>query len=1006
MCVINIKGKASQPLPGSRRDRGGDDARGDAILAHQPARRKSRHGGFLLFDEEMMATMQFSPGTVVKNRSRLWRVDAQAGDVLFATSIDGGEAQQSKFYIPLENIQPGRLEPPSPNILGHIQSQNLLLRAYRLNLLHGTAPLLSLQRSRVIPKDYQLVPVVMSLEMPRVRMLIADDVGLGKTIEAGLILTELLARQMASRVLVIVPANLREQWREALDYFFHIPARIISSRHRREMERELPAGANPWERYRCLITSVDYAKQPAIKNQILEQQWDVVLFDEAHQVGKPHQSGPDQRVRMDRWELAEALASSDRVRHLLLLTATPHNGYTDSFASLLRMLDVGAVTGPVHAPQIVRAVAERHVCQRRRQDVEAWFQDDPSRSPFPERDQAEVIVAPSVYEMDAIRAVEAYGNRVLEQAAGSSVQTRTLAHWTVMHLHKRALSSPEALRCSLRNRRERLQRHLAGAQAAVEEAAITPDVARANVLDEDTGERLSDEEAGQRTERILYGTAEQIQAEIELLEEVLDKAEKVTPRRDSKLGKLLDTVLQQRLAADPKVVVFTRYVDTMNYLDAQIRRDQRYARTTVLTIHGGLNERQRREVFDRFERAEMGILVATDAISEGINLQHAAAQVVHYELPWNPNRLEQRNGRVDRFGQRKPVVYVRTMVMDETLDATILQVLVKKAAQIRRDYGFSPPYFGDEANVLDLIREHAVLGPQQLSLFDEWQPGGEESVEDPFSQDTLERIKGDSFYGQTHISLPEIERRLEETAATVGSAEEIQSFLFSGLSRFGCSVTKNGDGSWRIAITEPALQTASVGDVIERATFDPEWALDDPDVTLLDVGHPLVRRLIEEVKQNAFRETVHYGRTAYVVTPDVEEVTALLHLLARYVVNTEPTSIIEELLPVAVPIYGDPLSAISRQWATQPRDAQPSAQTRTEADVKETLADALAMEGLERLFEDAVEARRRELVTERQRMRQQMEAQEDAQLAEWLRGIDDLSPGSYDLLAITIYCPA
>ncbi|MBN1580239.1 MAG: DEAD/DEAH box helicase [Anaerolineae bacterium] len=978
-----------------------------------------------------MATMQFPPGTVVKNRSRLWRVDAQAGDVLFATSIDGGEAQQAKFYIPLENIRPGRLEPPSPGIVGHIQSQDLLLRAYRLNLLHGTAPLLSLQRSRVIPKDYQLVPVVMSLEMPRVRMLIADDVGLGKTIEAGLILTELLARQMASRVLVIVPANLREQWREALDYFFHIPARIISSRHRREMERELPAGANPWERYRCLIASVDYAKQPAIKNQILEQQWDVVLFDEAHQVAKPHQSGPDQRVRMDRWELAAALSSSDRVRHLLLLTATPHNGYTDSFASLLRMLDVGAVTGPVHAPQIVRPVAERHVCQRRRQDVEIWFQDDPAsehrargRSPFPRRDQSEVIVPPTSYEMDAIRAVEAYGDQVLAQATGGSIQTRTLAHWTVMHLHKRALSSPEALRCSLRNRRDRLRRHLAGAMARAEEAAITLDVARANVLDEDTGERLSDEEAGQRTERVVYGSAEQIQAELALLEEVLAQAEKVTPSRDNKLRTLLDTVLQQRLAVDPKLIVFTRYVDTMNYLEAQIRRDKRYARTTVLTIHGGLNERQRQEVFYQFERAELSVLVATDAISEGINLQHAAAQVVHYELPWNPNRLEQRNGRVDRFGQRKPVVYVRTMVMDETLDATILKVLVEKAAQIRRDYGFAPPYFGDEANVLDLIREHEVLRPQQLSLFDQRQPDEEGQVEDPFSEETLERIKGDSFYGQTQVSLPDIERRLEETAATVGSPQQIRDFLFSGLSRFGCSMTENGDrngrvdGSYRIAITEPALQTASVGDVIARATFDPEWALDDPDVTLLDVGHPLVRRLIEEVKQNAFREGLsqkdreHYGRTAYVVTPDVDEVTALFHLLARYVVNTEPTAIVEELLPVAVPVYGGEWSVLEGQQtmvtseeARQLGNAQPSAQTRTESEVREILADALAIEGLERLFQRAVETRRQERVAERQRMRQQMEAQGTKDVT-WLRGIDDLSPGSYDLLAVTVYYPA
>ncbi len=952
-----------------------------------------------------MPDTTFAPGTVITNRNRLWRVDAHEGDILVATSIDGGQAEQCKFYVPFEEIRPGRLEPPSPDIVGHPSAQDLLLRAYRLSLLHGTAPLISLQRSRVIPKDYQLVPVVMALETPRVRMLIADDVGLGKTIEAGLIITELLARQMASRLLVIVPANLREQWREALDYFFHIPARIISTRHRREMERELPAGANPWEHYRYLITSVDYAKQPAIKNQILEQHWDIVVIDKAHQVAKPHQSGPDRRVWMDRWELAEALAASPRVRHLLLLTATPHNGYTDSFASLLRMLDVGAVTGPVHDPDIVRPVAERHVCQRRRQDVEAWFQDDPTRSPFPKRDQDEVIVPPTAYEMDAIRAVEAYGSRVLQNAAGGSAQVRTLAGWTVMHLHKRALSSPEALRCSLRNRRERLKQRLTHATAEAEETPIPPEVARANVLDEDTGERLTDEEAGRRTERLVYGSPDEIRAELELLEEVLAKANKVTPGRDSKLQKLLDTTLRRRLAVHPKVVIFTRYVDTMNYLAQQIRRDERYAHATVLTIHGGLNERQRREVFLEFERAKVGILVATDAISEGINLQHAATQVIHYELPWNPNRLEQRNGRVDRFGQRKPVVYVRTMVMDETLDATILKVLVEKAAQIRRDYGFSPPYFGDETSILDLLQQHEVtLGPRQLSFLDDWRPADDETVENPFAEETLERIKGDSFYGQTHISLPEIERRLEETAATVGSPEQIKAFVFSGLNRFGCSVTENSDGPWRIAVTHPALQTASVGEVIERATFDAEWALGDPDLTLLDVGHPLVRRLIEEVKQNTFREVEHYGRTAYVVTPDVEEVTALFHLLTRYVVNTKPTSIVEELLPVAVPVYGGkPLDAETTRRLLR---ATPSPETRTEAEARETLADALTIEGLAMLLEDAVEARRRELVAERRRMRQQMEQRGSAQAAEWLRGIDDLSPGSFDLLAVTVYYPA
>jgi superfamily II DNA or RNA helicase len=836
-------------------------------------------------------------------------------------------------------------------------------------------------------------------------MLIADDVGLGKTIEAGLIINELLARQLASRVLIIVPANLREQWREALDYFFHIPARIISTRHRREMERELPAGANPWQHYSYLITSVDYAKQPAIKNQILEQQWDIVLFDEAHQVAKPHQSGPDQRVRMDRWELGEALAESDRVRHLLLLTATPHNGYTDSFASLISMLDVGATRGPKHSPEIMRNVAERYVCQRRREDVEEWFKDDPDKSPFPDRDQDEVIVPPSAYEKEAIDAVRDYGKQVLERAAQARVQVRTLAHWTVLHLHKRALSSPEALRCSLRNRRRRLQERLAGAVAEEEEAAISPEAARATVLDEDPGERLTEEEAGERTERAVYGPPEAIRAELSELEAVLEKAEKVTPSRDSKLQKLLDTTLRNCLARERKVIIFTRFVDTMNYLRNQIERDKRYSLIEVLTISGDLNERQRREVFLEFERAERAILVATDAISEGINLQHAAAQVIHYELPWNPNRLEQRNGRVDRFGQRKPVVYIRTMVMDEPLDVMILKVLVEKAAQIRRDYGFSPPYFGDETDILELMEQHDItIGPTQLGLFDDWKPERGEPIEDPFAPETLERIRGDSFYGQTHITLPQIEERLQQTASTIGSPEQIQAFVFSGLNRFGCPVTENPDGSYRIAITNRALQTTSVGEVIERATFDAEWAVDDPDLTVLDIGHPLIRRLIEEVKQNAFREKEHYGRTAYVVTPDVDEVTALFHALARFVVNTEPTSIVEELIPVALLVYGG--TPLDRERTQGLLDAKPGPGVRTEAEVRDSLADALAVAGLEGALQAAVEERRQALVAERREMKEQLVQREGEGAAGWLEGIDDLSPGSFDMLTITIYYPA
>ena len=423
----------------------------------------------------MYRTRSFQPGSVVRNRGRLWRVDELDGDVLVATSIDGGQTEQHDFYLPFEDITPAQLDLPPRDKVGAPQSQDLLLRAYRLSMMHGSAPLVSLQRSRVILTEYQLVPVVMALNVPRVRLLIADDVGLGKTVEAGLVVTELLSRQMARNVLVVCPANLREQWREALEYFFHPDAKVVSSRHRRALERHLPAGANPWEFYRYFVTSLDYAKTPAIRNQILEQKWDMVVVDEAHLVAKPHQASADQHVDMERWRFGEALA--EKARHLLLLTATPHNGYTDSFASLLSMLGVGATSGPRHEPRIHRSLAENHVCQRRRKDVEEWFDRSGKKSPFPRRDQDEVIVQPTSYEREAISAVQDYGNLVLGSAR-SGARRPVMAYWTVMHLHKRALSSPEALRVSLKNRREGLERKLAGTILEDEESGISSEAAR------------------------------------------------------------------------------------------------------------------------------------------------------------------------------------------------------------------------------------------------------------------------------------------------------------------------------------------------------------------------------------------------------------------------------------------------------------------------------------------------------------------------------------------------
>jgi superfamily II DNA or RNA helicase len=949
-----------------------------------------------------VSTLVLSPGQVVRNRARLWRIDAQLGTELLATSIDGGETEQHRFYLPFEKVEPGHLELPDPERVGHPAAQDLLLRSFRLNMLHGTAPLLSLQRSGVVPNNYQLVPVVMALDMARVRLLLADDVGLGKTIEAGLILTELMARQRAAKILIVCPATLREQWQEALDTFFHIRPRIISSRHLREMERQLPAGANPWEFHRQLIVSVDYAKGVGVRHQILEQSWDLVIWDEAHQAAKPHRT-TDEAVDMERWELAQALSS--RTTHLLLLTATPHNGYTDSYASLLSLLDVGAVVGPPHAPQIDRAIARRHVCQRRRRDVETWFRDaSGGQSPFPRRDQDEVVVNPTSQEEGAIEAIRAYGTLVLESATGTRRQS--VAHWTVMHLHKRALSSPAALRESLKNRRQAIEERLRRATEGESEDTVSNEVARATALDNDPGERFTEEEAGRRVERATYGTPAALRREKEVVEAALLSAEAVTPTRDSKLQMFLQNTLRERLAAHPRVLVFTKYTDTLRYLESQIGKSPRYAEVKVVTLDGSLSEAQRKERFREFEQAPKAILLATDCISEGVNLQRACCQIIHWELPWNPNRLEQRNGRVDRYGQPEPTVTIRTMVMNDTLDAFILKVLVQKARAIREEYGFSPPYFGDDINVLDLIQERGLTLSSgkagQLTLDMGESAGKERNVDSPFADAVLDRIRDESFYGQTDLALPDVESRLRETARTVGSTENVRQFVLSALNRFHCPVEANKDGTFRIRLSNPAVRTTALGEEIARATFDAREAVDDPDLQVLDVGHPLVRRLIEVLKHATFLSGEHYGRTAAMTTSAASEVTAVLHILVRYLVRTEPIGIVEELVPVAYPVYGGvPLSA---EAVNHLLAAVTLPEQRREDEMRETLRDALQETDVTALIRDAAEACRRELVAERRAMREKLAANGAAEAA-WLHGIDDLSVASTDLLTVCIYYP-
>lgn len=957
------------------------------------------------------------PGMIVDVRDRLWRVDGISPNesVVKVSSISGFEAEH-EYFIPVEDVRPANHPPPDVSVVGNPAFQKLLLKALKLDLLHGTAALISLQRSRVILMFYQLVPVLMALNLPQARLLLADDVGLGKTIEAGLIISELIGRRQASRVLFITPANLREQWRDIMRRFFHLDVRIMSSRHRRKLERELLAGGDPWGHFPLLIVSMDYAKQSHVIQQILQYTWDIVVIDEAHNVAKPHQNVPGTKPTMQRWELAKVIA--DRAKHLLLLTATPHNGYRDSYASLLTMLNTDIVSGQISSIRIDRNLARRHVCQRRRSDIQDWFKEvEREETPFPERDPKEVFTMPSGEQNDVIDRVNDLSEHILTAVRKDKKVNQRIARWTVMHFHKRALSSPYALIRSVKNRLEKIEELIGSNIPQTTLVSITEDDARRSVWDFDVGEELSEGEADTRTDRVVLGSYRDFEKERKLLSDLLKEVEKVTPSKDSKLYHLLKNELPSALRRSPRVIIFTRYKDTLDYLASSIKKEvdssRRFSNVEIFTIYGDMNPPRRKEEFRKFRHAKRGVLITTDCMAEGIDLQYASNQIIHYELPWNPNRLEQRNGRVDRFGQPEKKVYIRTLIMQDTLEAAILELLMRKAERIRRDYGFCPPFFGDDMAVLDAIAEYGKdisIGPQKTlfdfleTRMDRERDRARDLMPSLYSEDKIKAMREDSFYGQTNIELSEVEKRMKKTIEAVGSKEELKKFVEGALVQLDGRIEPTEDSQvYEVHLPKDLKESLGFEKKIQplKATFNPRKGVEDPSLYVLDIASPVVSSLIDRMKILMYNPNAPlYGRTATVGSSAVDHVVALYHVRMRYVVDTTPKSIIEEIMPIGVELYGG--RVLSSEELDVLMKSRPLSHGRTADEIKSDLDVAIQHRKLFELITDTAERNCQRIIEERKLMRSKLEADG---LSRGLEGFDEVSCASQDIMTLTIYYP-
>jgi SNF2 family DNA or RNA helicase len=588
------------------------------------------------------------PGDLVRVRRARWRiVQIRTGDGCQVVTLRGLTPPhlgvERRVLTPFDVLEP-ICSPARPRIVRRARWR----RACRALIAADGPPgsLRTARAARIELLPHQLEPAMAILRGLGTRLLLADDVGLGKTIQAGLIVSELLARGSIDRVLVLTPPGLRDQWRHELAERFAIEAPIADGHALKRLGATLPIGFNPWQAVPSAIASIDYVKRLEIFPAVASCRWDLVIVDEAHACAGDS----------DRRAVAHALAA--RAAYVVLLSATPHSGDRETFAALcaLGRLDVGSDRIPSadadeDAPLLVfrRTREDAGIGTRRRVHI--------------------VRVTPTAAEMRMHAVLARYSDAVRAERREQGGHDAWLA---LAVLHKRVLSSAWSLGQSIGRRLVALTG--SSSRIAASEQLALP-------LGDPEGELVSADEMPAWPADLRLSDPAQERRLLIAVSECAHAAD----HHEAKLI-ALRTLLRR---ANQSAVVFTEYRDTLLHIRDRIARP-------TLVLHGGLGREERRAVLDAFARDPCAILLATDAAAEGLNLHRSCRLVINLELPWNPMRLEQRIGRVDRIGQRRPV-HAFHLVADRTGEMRILSRLRTRVALARADIG-APDPLGDDEN--------------------------------------------------------------------------------------------------------------------------------------------------------------------------------------------------------------------------------------------------------------------------------------------------------------------
>ncbi len=499
--------------------------------------------------------MTYSVGSLVKARGREWVVLPESSEQLLKLRpLGGSDVESTAILTSLETVQPARFGLPDPDKLGDHRSCRLLREAVRLGTRSATGPFRSFARISVEPRPYQLVPLLMALRLDPLRILIADDVGIGKTIEASLIAREMLDRGEVSRLAVLCPPPLAEQWQKELAEKFHIEAELVLSSTASRLERRCRADQSLFELYPFTVVSLDFIKSERHRHEFLRTCPELVIVDEAHTCAHGYES---RGGRHQRFQLVKDL-STDPDRHLILVTATPHSGNEEAFRSLLGLLDpefmqmAGDFTS--RATESERRKLSRHFVQRRREDIRQYLGTD---TPFPRRMESERPYNLSDAYRKFFEKVFRYAQESVA-AAESGGREQRVRWWSALALLRSLGSSPAAAAETLRNR---------SGVADSETAEMIEEAGRRLVLDQDVVD-------GAESMDVVPGsdfTKDKTSPDRRKLLELAREAERLKGKEDAKLFAAAEEV--KLLLADKfHPVLFCRFIPTVHYLAGQLRK--------------------------------------------------------------------------------------------------------------------------------------------------------------------------------------------------------------------------------------------------------------------------------------------------------------------------------------------------------------------------------------------------------------------------------------------------